>query len=95
MACRLPIEKRTFLPVLSTVNKPGKKGLETVQVAVLSPALAVMMAEPTPTIVTTPSATVATAGLLVVQVTVLNVALSGATVAVSVTTSSITFVSSV
>ena len=56
----------------------------TLQVAVLSPAFAVIVASPSATAVTLPVAsTVATAGLSLVQVTVLSVALSGATVAFS------------
>ena len=49
-----------------------------------SAAVAVMTAVPQATAVTTPFSTVATLGLLLVQVTVLSVALSGATVAVRV-----------
>ena len=56
----------------------------TAHVAVLSPAFAVMVAVPVATAVTTPSVTVATFALDVVQVTVLSVALSGLTVAVRV-----------
>ena len=57
----------------------------TVQVAVLSPAFAVTIAVPWATAVTLPFAsTVATDELLEDQVTVLSVALSGFTVAVSV-----------
>ena len=60
----------------------------TVQVAVLSPALAVIVAVPSATAVTLPFAsTVATDVLLELQVTVLFVALSGFTVAASVTDS--------
>ena len=59
----------------------------TAQVAALSPALAVMVAEPTFLAVTTPSLTVATEASEVVQVTVLSVASSGLTVAVRVTVS--------
>ena len=59
----------------------------TVQVAVLSPALAVMVAEPTFLAVTTPSLTVATEASDVLQVTVLSVASSGLTVAERVTVS--------
>ena len=54
----------------------------TAQVAVLPPAFAVMVAEPSFTAVTTPSLTVATAVLEELQVTVLSVALLGLTVAV-------------
>ena len=54
-------------------------------VAVLSPALAVMVADPAATPVTRPPATVATPLSDELQVTVLSVALSGVTVAVSVT----------
>ena len=53
----------------------------TAQVAVLFPALAVMVAVPSFTAVTTPSLTVATAELDELQVTVLSVALPGLTVA--------------
>ena len=56
----------------------------TAQAADSSPAWAVMVAVPAATAVTVPLSTVATAALLVVQVTVLSVALSGLTVAVSV-----------
>ena len=56
----------------------------TVHVAVLSPALAVMVVVPSATAVTRPlSLTVAMAAFAVDQVTVLSVALSGLTVAVS------------
>ena len=58
-----------------------------VQIAVLSPALAVMVAAPTFLAVTTPLFTVATVASEVVQVTVLSVASLGLTVAVSVTVS--------
>ena len=54
----------------------------TLQVAVLSPALAVMVAVPSLTAVILPSSTVATSVLSEVQVTALSVALSGLTVAV-------------
>ena len=57
------------------------------QVAVLSPALAVMVAVPIILAVTTPFSTVATLASLVLQVTVLSVASSGFTVAVRVTVS--------
>ena len=57
------------------------------QVAVLSPALAVMVALPTFFAVTTPLLTVATEASDVVQVTVLSVASSGLTVGVKVTVS--------
>ena len=53
----------------------------TSQTAVLPPAFAVMVAEPSFTAVTTPSFTVATAVLEELQVTVLSVALLGLTVA--------------
>ena len=57
----------------------------TVQVAVLSPTLAVMVAVPLPTAVTLPLAsTVATEVLELDQVTLLSVAFSGSTVATSV-----------
>ena len=57
----------------------------TVHAAVLPLVdVAVMVAVPAPTAVTTPSATVATSGSLVDHLTVLYVALSGETVAVSV-----------
>ena len=59
----------------------------TAQVADFPPAAAVMVAVPPPTAVTTPFSTVATLSSLLVHVTVLNVASSGATVAVSVTVS--------
>ena len=59
----------------------------TAQVALLSPALAVMVAEPTFLAVTTPLLTVAAEASEVVQVTVLSVASSGLTVAVRVTVS--------
>ena len=58
-----------------------------VQVAVLSPALAVMVAVPTFFAVTTPLFTVATVASEVIQVTVLSVASLGLIVAVSVTVS--------
>ena len=58
-----------------------------VQVAVLSPALAVMVAVPTFFAVTTPLFTVATVASEVIQMTVLSVASLGLTVAVSVTVS--------
>ena len=57
------------------------------QVASLSPALALMVAEPSLMAVTTPSETVATEASEVLQVTVLSVASSGFTVAVRVTVS--------
>ena len=57
------------------------------QVAVLSPALAVMVAVPTFFAVTTPLDTVATVASVVLQVMVLSVASLGLTVAVSVTLS--------
>ena len=53
----------------------------------LSPALAVMVAEPTLMAVTTPLSTVATLESEVLQVTVLSVASTGLTVAVRVTVS--------
>ena len=56
----------------------------TSQAAVLSPALAVIVAVPSLTAVTTPPSTVATSGSDEVQVTVLSVALSGFTVATRV-----------
>jgi hypothetical protein len=59
----------------------------TSQVAVLSPAFAVIVASPTFTAVTTPFSTVATVLSLEVHVTLLSVALSGFTVAVSVSVS--------
>ena len=62
------------------------------QIAVLSPALAVMMAVPTFFAVTTPLETVATDASLVLHNTVLSVALSGLTVAISVIVSP-TFIS--
>ena len=57
------------------------------QVAVFSPAFAVMVAVPNFLAVTTPLETVATVASEVVQVTVLSVASSGPTVAVRVTVS--------
>ena len=57
------------------------------QVALLSPAFAVIVAVPTFLAVTTPLLTVATVASDVLQVTVLSVASSGFTVAVSVTVS--------
>ena len=59
----------------------------TTQVALFSPALAVMVAVPAATAVTTPFSTVATVASEVVQVTVLSVASAGVTVAVRVTVS--------
>ena len=59
----------------------------TVQLAVLSPAFAVMTAVPALRAFTLPSATEATVASEVVQVTVLSVALSGRTVAMSVASS--------
>ena len=60
----------------------------TVQMAVLSPAFAVMVADPSATAVTVPFAsTEATDALLEDQVTVLFVALSGFTVAMIVAVS--------
>ena len=59
----------------------------TSQVADLSPALAVIVAEPTFTAVTTPSLTVAMLASDVDHVTVLSVASDGETVAVRVTVS--------
>ena len=56
----------------------------TAQVAIFSPAFAVMVAVPAVTAVTLPSFTVATAAFEELQVTVLSVASSGFTVAVSV-----------
>ena len=57
---------------------------EITQVAVLSPALAVMMAEPSLIAFTLPVlSTVATSLLLLLHVTVLSVASTGSTVAVS------------
>ena len=66
----------------------------TVQVASLSPTLAVMVASPAATAVTTPFSTVATAGSEDSQVTVLSVALSGLTVAAKVAEPPISRVSS-
>ena len=59
----------------------------TLQVADLSPAFAVIVASPSLTAVTLPLSTVAIAASEVDQVTVLSVALSGLTVAVSVSAS--------
>ena len=59
----------------------------TAHVAVLSPAFAVMTAMPALTACTLPSATVATDAFEEVQVTVLSVAFSGMTVAMSVASS--------
>ena len=74
--------------VLSRVTEvTGVATTVTAQVAALSPALAVMVAEPTFLAVTTPSLTVATEASDVLQVTVLSVASSGLTVAVRVTVS--------
>ena len=56
----------------------------TVQVAVLFPAFAVIVAVPAATAVTLPPLTVAIFVLLLLHVTVLSVALLGLTVAVSV-----------
>ena len=67
----------------------------TAQVADFSPAWAVIVAVPAETAVTVPLSTVATAASLVVQVTVLSVALSGSTVAVSVSEPPTVSVSSV
>ena len=58
---------------------------ETEHVPDLPPAVAVIVAEPSPTAVTAPLLTVATAWFEVDQVTFLSVALSGATVAVRLT----------
>ena len=57
------------------------------QVALWSPAVAVMVTVPSFNVVTTPSATVATVSSDDVHVTVLSVAVSGVTVAVNVTLS--------
>ena len=71
--------------VLSRVTEvTGVATTVTAQVAALSPALAVMVAEPTFLAVTTPLLTVATEASEVVQVTVLSVALSGVTIALRV-----------
>ena len=67
----------------------------TLQVAILSPACAVITASPSAMAVTTPFSTVATALLLLVQITVLSVALSGLTVAVNVSLSPISSSSAV
>ncbi len=66
-------------------------GKDTVikQVALIEPAVAVMIAFPLPTAVTLPFSTVATLSSLDVQVMVLSSASSGAIVAVSVRTSSL------
>ena len=57
---------------------------ETVQVALFSPALAVMVADPSATAFTLPElSTVATLVLSLLQVTVLSVASLGETMAVS------------
>ncbi len=66
----------------------------TLQVASISPALAVMVASPSLTAVTFPSSTVTISALEVLQVTVLSAALSGSTIAVSVYSSSSTRASS-
>ena len=67
-------------------EEPELEGLVTVtaQVAVFSPAFAVIVALPAATAVTIPSFTVATAVSLLSQITVLSVAVVGNTVAVSV-----------
>ena len=67
-------------------EEPELEGLVTVtaQVAVFSPAFAVIVALPAATAVTTPFSTVATAVSLLSQITVLSVAVVGNTVAVSV-----------
>ena len=72
-----------------TYDHNNKSYTVTVQVAVFVPSavVTVMTAVPGATAVTTPFSTVATLGLLLVQVTVLSVALSGATVAVRVSVS--------
>ena len=62
----------------------GVASTVTAQVAVLSPALAVMVALPTIRALTTPPSTVATEGFDDDHVIVLSVASDGATVAVSV-----------
>ena len=62
----------------------------TAQVADLSPAVAVMVARPTATPVTTPSFTVAILSSELLQVTVGSVASSGMTVAVNVSLSPVT-----
>ena len=72
--------------LFSVTEVTGMTFLETVtvHVAVLSPALAVMVVVPSANAVTRPlSLTVAMAAFAVDQVTVLSVALSGLTVAVS------------
>ena len=81
--------------VLSRVTPLARVETNTLQVAVLSPALAVIFASPLPTAFTLPLAsTVATLSLLLLQVTVLSVAPSGVTLATSVTGSSSTVRSS-
>ena len=68
-------------------DETGVASTVMAQVAVLSPALAVMVAEPTLIAMTTPLFTVATDASDVLQVTVLSVASLGLTVAVSVSDS--------
>ena len=71
--------------LLFKVTEVTAIGLTVIKhVAVLPPADAVIVAEPTLSAVTLPSETVATLTLEVVHVTVLSVALDGLTVAVSV-----------
>ena len=74
---------RVFSVALSVTEVATTGSTVTLQVAVASPAAAVMVTVPTATAVTTPSSeTVATSSLLEVHVRVLSAALSGPTVAV-------------
>ena len=84
------------LSLLNVTEVTGTGLTVTVQVADFPPAVAVMVAEPMATAVTFPlESTVALDVLLLVQVTVLSSALSGLTVAVSVSLAPISRVSSV
>ena len=73
------------ISVTATSSSFGSSTFSTVtlQVAVLFPAVAVIIASPSATAVTTPFATVATSSFELVHVTVLFVALLGNTVAVN------------
>ena len=75
---------RLFLSSVTLSTATSAFATVTVQVAVLSPAFAVMVAVPSAFAVTVPPSTVAISGLSLVHVTVLSVALSGFTVAVRV-----------
>ena len=81
------LTKRVLLVAFRVIDETLVGSTVISQVADLSPAIAVMVAEPTFTAVTTPSLTVAMLASDVDHVTVLSVASDGETVAVRVTVS--------